>query len=592
MRQFTTLAIATLLALVVAAPALAARPTIVSFEFDDAADSAFFSSVCGFPVTSESSGHVVFHNDKHGAVIALANWNINNWLYSANGSYHLLDAGPDMVHTTAGTSYFTVIGRSLTLRTVIGRVEAISTQVKPPTTAGSLVTRCSTRISRTSAKRCHEAAVEVDVGLDDRDPASCGQRVRADRGLAGRRVGVAMLAFGWKLIVPGGVNVAMPLVYRWEIRHGSELMARYTGSATDERRPLTAYARNVNAMRAGKGWHGATEAHRWFHGCLNDATSHGTNVTLTFLANAPDRSRRLTPWNGRCVCRLRTNVAAVPTPAPAHRATQRSGSAGRSRAGLAIPRHPASLSGPTGRSVGLRHRPHGSTFPRLEVDGRAASGCRIGPLWYVPPRKGTAPVLNRGPWGDELHRRKCVLVPLTTSWSTWGLVPTSQPRRTARRRLALVCLVRLTEHALPSFSNERRPGLRLRNDDRRAWLPHRCARPSKQARQPSRIGSSPSPPIRRSSETNRSHSRRCRADAGRRVGCRQRHDHRDVDCLSRSVVQLFRRSPAADQRRRLEQFQGERQDGHPRRFALSQGTGPLSSSGSATTGPPRTTTRP
>lgn len=74
-------------------------------------------------MTAESSGHVIIHNPTSGAATEIFNWNINIWLTSANGSYHLVDAGPDMELTRAGTTYFTVSGRSLTFSTVIGRVE-------------------------------------------------------------------------------------------------------------------------------------------------------------------------------------------------------------------------------------------------------------------------------------------------------------------------------------------------------------------------------------------------------------------------------------------------------------------------------------
>ena len=124
MRRLVSAAItATMLAAMTSAVALAAKPTIDSFEDDDDADSAFFSTACGFEITAESSGHVVYHNETRGAATEIANWNINTWLYSENGSYHLIDAGPDMLLTRAGTTYFTVTGRSLTFSTVIGRVE-------------------------------------------------------------------------------------------------------------------------------------------------------------------------------------------------------------------------------------------------------------------------------------------------------------------------------------------------------------------------------------------------------------------------------------------------------------------------------------
>jgi hypothetical protein len=138
MRRTALVPIVALFTLAFAGPALAARPTIVSFADDDAADSAVFTEACGFPVTSESSGHVIFHNSKNGAATEIANYNINNWLSSENGSYHLVDAGPDMQHRRAGTIYSTVTGRSLTFSTVIGRVE-INTETGEVTYHGNLV---------------------------------------------------------------------------------------------------------------------------------------------------------------------------------------------------------------------------------------------------------------------------------------------------------------------------------------------------------------------------------------------------------------------------------------------------------------------
>jgi hypothetical protein len=123
MRRLLSLPLAALAVLVLSFPVLAARPTIVSFADDDVDDGALYTALCGFEVRSESSGHVVFHNQKRGANNFMANWNIQNWLFSANGSYHLIDAGPDMEHTRAGTTYLTVTGRSLTFSSVIGRTE-------------------------------------------------------------------------------------------------------------------------------------------------------------------------------------------------------------------------------------------------------------------------------------------------------------------------------------------------------------------------------------------------------------------------------------------------------------------------------------
>lgn len=123
MRRLWLMPMTLLLTLVLGSPALAAKPTIISFEGDDAADSAFFTGACGFPVTSESAGHVVVHNEKSGATNFISNYNIRNRLTSEHGTYYLVDAGPDMLKTKGDTTYLTVTGRSLTFSTVIGRVE-------------------------------------------------------------------------------------------------------------------------------------------------------------------------------------------------------------------------------------------------------------------------------------------------------------------------------------------------------------------------------------------------------------------------------------------------------------------------------------
>ena len=123
MRRSALVSLALLASLLLAAPVSGAPPTIVSFDEEDDADSAFLTAACGFPISSDSEGHVVFHNDKSGATNFIANWNIRNTLTSAHGTYHLVDAGPDMEKTRGGTTYLAVTGRSLTFSTVIGRVE-------------------------------------------------------------------------------------------------------------------------------------------------------------------------------------------------------------------------------------------------------------------------------------------------------------------------------------------------------------------------------------------------------------------------------------------------------------------------------------
>jgi len=123
MRRMLSLPLAALLLVLLALPVLGARPTIISFADDDVTDGEFFSLVCGVEISAESSGHAILHNETRGANNFISNYNIQIWLTSENGSYHLLDAGPDMEHRRAGTTYFAVTGRSLTFSTVIGRTE-------------------------------------------------------------------------------------------------------------------------------------------------------------------------------------------------------------------------------------------------------------------------------------------------------------------------------------------------------------------------------------------------------------------------------------------------------------------------------------
>ena len=123
MRRMLSLPLAALLLILLAVPVLGAPPTIISFADDDVADGDFFSLVCEVEISARSSGHAIFHNETRGANNFISNYNIQIWLTSENGSYHLLDAGPDMEHRRAGTTYFAVTGRSLTFSTVIGRTE-------------------------------------------------------------------------------------------------------------------------------------------------------------------------------------------------------------------------------------------------------------------------------------------------------------------------------------------------------------------------------------------------------------------------------------------------------------------------------------
>jgi hypothetical protein len=116
-----------LLSVVVAVPAFAAEPQnplVISFNDPalDAEESAFWTRVCGFPVTADLSGHIIVHNEKDGAVQTLVVFHITARLTSANGSYFLVDVGPDIFFTRNGVPYVAVVGRSITGSGVIGRV--------------------------------------------------------------------------------------------------------------------------------------------------------------------------------------------------------------------------------------------------------------------------------------------------------------------------------------------------------------------------------------------------------------------------------------------------------------------------------------
>lgn len=120
------LLIAALLALL-ATPALAAeprKPLVIDLNDPalDAEDGAFWTAACGFPVTAELSGHIIVHNEKRGSIESLTVFHITETLTSADGTYRLVDVGPDIWFTRNGTTYVAVVGRSLTGSGVIGRV--------------------------------------------------------------------------------------------------------------------------------------------------------------------------------------------------------------------------------------------------------------------------------------------------------------------------------------------------------------------------------------------------------------------------------------------------------------------------------------
>lgn len=122
-----SLVLSVALSAVVALPASAAEPQnpIVIDLNDpdlDGEESEFWTDVCGFAVTAEVSGHIIVHSEKNGAVHTLTVFHITERLTSANGSYFLVDVGPDIGFTRQGVPYVAVVGRSITGSGVIGRV--------------------------------------------------------------------------------------------------------------------------------------------------------------------------------------------------------------------------------------------------------------------------------------------------------------------------------------------------------------------------------------------------------------------------------------------------------------------------------------
>lgn len=109
-----------------ASPALAGEPR-KPFIFDlndpafDADESAGWTKICGFPVTAELSGHIIFHNAKSGAVEFITVYHQTEILTSASGTYRIHDIGPDIEYIRGGVSYIAAVGRSITGSGVIGR---------------------------------------------------------------------------------------------------------------------------------------------------------------------------------------------------------------------------------------------------------------------------------------------------------------------------------------------------------------------------------------------------------------------------------------------------------------------------------------
>ncbi len=102
-----------------AAPVAAAKPE--SFDFDDPAleaeDSAALTQECGFAVTADYAGHVIFHVDRSGHYVEIDNYQVQGTLTNvATGTtvtFH--DSGPNRAAIDAdGHTILQITGRDHT----------------------------------------------------------------------------------------------------------------------------------------------------------------------------------------------------------------------------------------------------------------------------------------------------------------------------------------------------------------------------------------------------------------------------------------------------------------------------------------------
>ena len=132
-RRWLTLPLCAIaLALLTATPVAAAKPE--SFDFDDpqleAADAAAATEECGFAVSVDYSGHVIFHVDRSGRHIEVDNFQVQGTFTNvATGtSFSFHDSGPNRVSVdAAGHVIVQVTGRDHTGGGWVGQVTVDTT---------------------------------------------------------------------------------------------------------------------------------------------------------------------------------------------------------------------------------------------------------------------------------------------------------------------------------------------------------------------------------------------------------------------------------------------------------------------------------
>ncbi len=127
-RRIAPVVIGAVLAMIVATPALAGKPTRSVIDISGAAFEAMveadLSAECGFAIDLEGTGHIIVRVfEGHRRLVEIDNFRLFE-TFSANGKSVVIhpDAGPDIYWVGRdGHTYLALTGRSVTGSGVIGR---------------------------------------------------------------------------------------------------------------------------------------------------------------------------------------------------------------------------------------------------------------------------------------------------------------------------------------------------------------------------------------------------------------------------------------------------------------------------------------
>lgn len=157
-RRIAPILAAAVLAVVVATPALAGKPTRVVIDISGAAFEAMveadLSAECEFAIDLEGTGHIIVRTfEGHRRLVEIDNFRLFE-TFSANGKSVVIhpDAGPDIYWVGRdGHNYLALTGRSITGSGVIGR-----TVIDLDT--GQLVSSHGREVGDFIERLCHELA--------------------------------------------------------------------------------------------------------------------------------------------------------------------------------------------------------------------------------------------------------------------------------------------------------------------------------------------------------------------------------------------------------------------------------------------------